>query len=138
MSKGFENKSAETLKNSRNQRKPAGVADIASIQRSLVEQFAEIKDPRVDRTKRHQLQDILVIAILAIIAGAQGWEDIENYGISKQQWLEEFLGLPNGIPSDDTCRRVFEFINPEAAALVTGVSYTGNETLFAQMNCIDE
>jgi hypothetical protein len=58
------------------------------------------------------LTDILVIAILAIIAGAQGWEDIENYGISKQKWLEEFLALPNGIPSDDTFRRVFEFIDP--------------------------
>jgi hypothetical protein len=54
-----------------------------------------------------------VIAILAIIAGAQGWEDIENYGISKQTWLETFLELPNGIPSDDTFRRVFEFINPQ-------------------------
>jgi len=48
-------------------------------------------DPRVERTKKHQLTDILVIAILAIIAGSQGWEDIENYGISKQKWLEEFL-----------------------------------------------
>jgi hypothetical protein len=55
---------------------------------------------------------ILVIAILAVIAGAQGWEDMENYGISKQPWLAEFLELPNGIPSDDTFRRVFEFINP--------------------------
>lgn len=52
------------------------------------------------------------MAILAIIAGAQGWEDIENYGISKQAWLEEFLALPNGIPSDDTFRRVFQFIDP--------------------------
>ena len=73
-----------------------------------------IEDPRVERTKKHQLTDILVIAILAIIAGGQGWEDIENYGISKQKWLEEFLALPNGIPSDDTFRRVFEFIDPEA------------------------
>ncbi len=54
------------------------------------------------------LQDILVIAILAVIAGGEGWEDIENYGYAKQQWLEEFLELPNGIPSDDTFRRVFE------------------------------
>ena len=53
-----------------------------------------------------------VIAILAIISGAQGWEDMENYGISKQTWLEEFLILPNGIPSDDTFRRVFKFIDP--------------------------
>jgi hypothetical protein len=53
-----------------------------------------------------------VIAILAVIAGAQGWEDMENYGLSKQLWLSEFLELPNGIPSDDTFRRVFERIKP--------------------------
>ena len=97
MSEGFETKSADAAKNSLNQRKSAEVADIGSIQKDLVEQFALIKDPRVERTKKHQLADILVIAILAVIAGAQGWEDIENYGISKQQWLEEFLELPNGI-----------------------------------------
>ena len=50
-----------------------------------------LKDPRVERTKKHLLTDILTVAILAIIAGAQGWEDIENYGISKKKWLEEFL-----------------------------------------------
>ncbi len=60
------------------------------------------------------LQDILVIAILAVIAGGEGWEDIENYGYAKQQWLEEFLELPNGIPSDDTFRRVFERLDPSA------------------------
>ena len=52
--------------------------------------------------------------ISAVIAGAQGWEELENYGISKQPWLAEFLELPNGIPSDDTFRRVFERIKPEA------------------------
>jgi predicted transposase YbfD/YdcC len=114
MSQGFETKSADTVQTVRGQRKPKEIADISSIQQSLVEHFAPIKDPRVERTKKHQLQDILVMAILAIIAGAQGWEDIENYGISKQQWLEEFLALPNGIPSDDTFRRVFEFIDREA------------------------
>lgn len=90
MSEGFETKSAD-IKNTRRQPQSIEIADIGSIQPSLVEQFAEIKDPRVERTKKHQLTDILVIAILAIIAGAQGWEDIENYGISKQTWLEEFL-----------------------------------------------
>ena len=97
MSQGFETKSANALKNSSGQHQPKEIADISSIQQSLVEHFADIKDPRVERTKKHQLMDILVIAILAVIAGAQGWEDIENYGISKQQWLEEFLALPNGI-----------------------------------------
>ena len=55
---------------------------------------------------------------LAVIAGAEGWKDMENYGLSKQSWLSEFLELPNGIPSDDTFRRVFERINPEALTKV--------------------
>ena len=62
----------------------------------------------MNRTQRHLLKDILVIAILSTIAGGEGWEDMENYGISKQQWLQKFLDLPNGIPSDNTFRRVFE------------------------------
>lgn len=113
MSAGFETKSSDTKKRNRRQAQPAKVASIEAIEQSLVENFGDIKDPRVERTKKHKLRDILVIAILAVIGGAQGWEDIENYGISKQEWLEEFLELPNGIPSDDTFRRVFEFINPE-------------------------
>lgn len=114
MSQGFEIESGDAKNTSRNQRKPIEVPEIEAIQQSLVQQFGDIKDPRVERTKKHLLIDILAIAILAIIAGSQGWEDIENYGISKKQWLEEFLALPNGIPSDDTFRRVFEFIDPEA------------------------
>jgi predicted transposase YbfD/YdcC len=114
MSEGFGIESVDVKKSTPRVSKPTQVADIRRIQQSLVEYFADIEDPRVERTKKHQLTDILVIAILAIIAGAQGWEDIENYGISKQRWLEEFLALPNGIPSDDTFRRVFEFIDPEA------------------------
>lgn len=120
---GFETKSGKAKKSNPHQLKPKEVASIETIQQSLLENFGDIKDPRVERTKKHQLTDILLIAILAVIAGAQGWEDIENYGISKQKWLEEFLALPNGIPdarrlataslSDDTFRRVFEFINPE-------------------------
>lgn len=114
MSRGFGSQSVESQHSAHPVSQPTPVADMDSIQQSLVEHFGEIEDPRVERTKKHQLTDILVIAILAIIAGAQGWEDIENYGISKQKWLEEFLVLPNGIPSDDTFRRVFEFIDPEA------------------------
>ncbi len=114
MSQGFETKSADAVKNFRGHRQLKEIVDIGSIQQSLVEHFAQIKDPRVERTKKHQITDILVIAIVAVIAGAQGWEDIENYAISKQTWLKEFLALPNGIPSDDTFRWVFEFIDPEA------------------------
>jgi hypothetical protein len=70
MSEGFGTKSADANENSRRQRKLAEVADIGYIQQSLVEHFSDIKDPRVERTKKHRLTDILVIAILAIIAGA--------------------------------------------------------------------
>ena len=114
MSEGFGIESVDAILSTQNQKKSTEVAEIEAIQQSLVKHFTDIKDPRVERTKKHQLSDILVIAILAIIAGAQGWEEIENYGISKQKWLAEFLALPNGIPSDDTFRRVFEFIDPEA------------------------
>ena len=68
----------------------AQITPIAEIQANLFHYFSAIKDPRVTRTKKHLLKDILVIAILAVIAGAEGWEDLENYGISKQQWLSEF------------------------------------------------
>ena len=87
---------------------------VQDLQASFSTYFDDLPDPRVERTKQHLLKDILVITILAVIAGADGWEDIENYGVSKQKWLEEFLELPNGIPSDDTFRRVFEKLNPKA------------------------
>jgi predicted transposase YbfD/YdcC len=94
--------------------KSAKLTPISKIQADLSSYFNEIKDPRVNRTKKHLLKDILVIAILAVIAGAEGWEDIENYGHAKEQWLSEFLELPHGIPSDDTFRRGFERIDPAA------------------------
>jgi len=94
--------------------KKTQVTLINKIQANLLSYFEEIQDPRVQRTQKHLLKDILVISILAVIGGAEGWEDIENYGIAKQKWLEEFLELPNGIPSDDTFRRVLERISPEA------------------------
>ncbi len=83
------------------------------LQRGLLSHFDDVPDPRVNRTKRHLLKDILVIAILSTIAGGEGWEEMENYGTSKQQWLQKFLDLPNGIPSDDTFRRVFEKVDPK-------------------------
>ena len=70
MSQGFEIKSVDAKKSSRTVRKPRDVAEIRDIQQSLVKHFGDIKDPRVERTKKHQLTDILVIAILAVIGGA--------------------------------------------------------------------
>src|SRR3954464_7296228 len=76
--------------------------------------FDGLVDPRVTRRCDHRLIDILMIAISAVIACAESWEDIELYGRSKQAWLKTFLALPNGIPSHDTFRRVFMLIDPDA------------------------
>jgi len=76
--------------------------------------FTGLEDPRETSRCDHQLIDILVIAVCAVIACAESWEDIALYGRSKQTWLATFLALPNGIPSHDTFRRVFMLIDPDA------------------------
>ena len=84
-----------------------------SIQ-GLLEQFSALEDPRVIGRVDHRLIDILVIAVCAVIACAESWDDIALYGRSKEKWLRTFLALPNGIPSHDTFRRVFMLIDPDA------------------------
>ena len=79
----------------------------------LEEHFGGLTDPRVERTREHKLLDIIVIAILAVICGADSWVDIELFGHSKEGWLKSFLELPNGIPSHDTFGRVFARLNPD-------------------------
>lgn len=76
--------------------------------------FTNLIDPRVERTKRHSLKDILAITICAVLSGCNDWEEIELYGISKQRWLSQFLDLPNGIPSHDTINRLFASLDPKA------------------------
>jgi predicted transposase YbfD/YdcC len=76
--------------------------------------FAGLRDPRETSRCDHRLVDILAIAVCAVVACAESWEDIELYGRSKRAWLETFLALPNGIPSHDTFRRVFMLIDPDA------------------------
>src|SRR6266571_6714941 len=77
-----------------------------------------VVDPRVNRSKRHKLVDILVIALCGFLAGCEGWVDVELFGISKRKWLEKFLELPNGIPSHDTFGRVFALLDPQQLARV--------------------
>jgi len=81
--------------------------------KTLFESLEHIEDPRSDRTKRHQLVDILVIAVCATICGADGWQQIAAFGVAKHEWLKEFLELPNEIPSPDTFARVFQMIKPK-------------------------
>lgn len=74
---------------------------------NLEAHFGDMTDPRVDRTKRHKLFDIIAIAICGVICGADSWTEIEEFGLVRQAWLKGFLELPNGIPSHDTFGRVF-------------------------------
>jgi predicted transposase YbfD/YdcC len=76
--------------------------------------FAKLQDPRRAHRRLHRLQDILVIALCAVIAGAQDWQQIETFGRKRRDWLSSFLELPNGIPSHDTFERVFNRLEPQA------------------------
>ena len=74
----------------------------------------ELPDPRSSQGRRHRLADMMVIALCALICGADGWRDIELFGRCKQKWFKTFLALPHGIPSHDTFARVFARLDPEA------------------------
>ena len=80
---------------------------------SLPAHFAALDDPRMDRTKHHALLDLIVIAVCAVICGADSWVEIEEFGNAKIAWFRTFLDLPNGIPSHDTFGRVFAALDPE-------------------------
>ena len=79
---------------------------------SIVEHFGQVVDPRVERTKRHQLLDIITIAICAVIGGADDWVEVEQFGNDKLDWFRTFLRLPHGIPSHDTFGDLFARIDP--------------------------
>lgn len=80
----------------------------------IEQHFSTLQDPRRGSPNmiRHEFMDILVIAICAIICGADNWTEVEEFGKAKQEWFESFLGLPNGIPSHDTFSEIFRFLDP--------------------------
>ena len=80
---------------------------------AIRDHFVDLEDPRVDRTKLHQLIDIVIIAICAVICGADTWVDVEEFGKAKIDWFRKLLELPNGIPSHDTFGRVFALLDPD-------------------------
>ena len=80
---------------------------------SIVTHFKDLKDPRIDRTKKHLLLDILVIALGSSLVGGDGFKDMELFGNSKRDLLAQFLKLPHGIPSHDTFGRVFARLDPQ-------------------------
>lgn len=80
---------------------------------NIGQHFASLEDPRVERTRAHKLLDILVIAICAVICGANDWEAVAEYGRDNEGWLRTFLELPSGIPAHDTFWRLFRALKPE-------------------------
>lgn len=80
---------------------------------NLLEHLKNLHDPRVDRTKRHELLDIMIIAVCTLLCGGETYNDMEDFGHAKEDWFRGFLKLPNGIPSHDTFNRVFAALDPK-------------------------
>jgi predicted transposase YbfD/YdcC len=80
---------------------------------SVIEHFSGVNDPRSAQGKRHPLLSVIVIALCAVICGADGWTQIEEFGRDRQSWFKSFLDLPHGIPIEDTYRRIFAVIDPK-------------------------
>ena len=111
MAKGF----GEAKSVQKNSSKPSSLlraSDCEQIQQQWAEHFENLTDPRGKQGVLHPFMSIVMIAILATIGGAKGWEDIEIYGVSHENWLSSFLNLPFGIPTADTYRRLFEANHP--------------------------
>jgi hypothetical protein len=83
-----------------------------SNQPAIMKPFARIQDPRINRTKRHELIDVIFVAICGIICGARSWTEIELIANERIDWFRRFIALPNGIPSHDTLGRIFARIDP--------------------------
>lgn len=81
---------------------------------SLFQYIADLEDPRIEKNRDHPLMNVLVIAILGVICGADNFVEIERYGLAQEEWLKSFLDLKNGIPSHDTFGRVFRWLDEAA------------------------
>jgi predicted transposase YbfD/YdcC len=97
---------------------------------ALKKHFGSLRDPRLRRRRRHELLDVITIAICAVIGNADSWSDIVTFGKSHRTWLKRFLPLTNGIPSHDTFERVFDLLDPQAFARCF-LKWTGS--LFAHL-----
>ena len=81
---------------------------------SIISYFAELAESRITGKCDHRLQDIILIAIWAVVCGAESWEEIETFGEARAEWLKPWLELPNGIPSHNTFERVFRKLDAKA------------------------
>ncbi len=86
------------------------------MQSDLLSHFKTLEDPRIDRTKRYPLVEIIFLIISATISGCDGWKSIRDFGLIKLEWLRQFLPYDNGIPVDDTIARVMRKLNTKQFA----------------------
>ena len=82
-----------------------------SAPEGLIEHFSKLQDPRVDRNKKHELIDVIVLCVCAVLSGAEGWCDIEEFGRAKLDWLRRYVPLANGVPVDDTIARIISALS---------------------------
>jgi len=93
-------------------RKPPAVeGEMATA--SIMEYFATVEDPRIERSRLHPLSSMLVLSLCAVVCGANSFSAIECFGTLREDWFRTFLDLPHGIPSHDTLARVFAMLNPK-------------------------
>jgi predicted transposase YbfD/YdcC len=95
---------------------PKGASKIREdipLETNFLDHFESIEDPRAQRNQLYTLSEILLVTLLAVICGAEGWQDVENYGKAKIDYLRKYLDYINGVPSDDTIRRLFRSIDPD-------------------------
>ena len=79
---------------------------------ALLDHFGTLPDPRIERHRWHKLGDILVIAVCAVLCGAESYPAIEDFGREREEWWRQFLEFPEGIPSHDTFNRVWRLLDP--------------------------
>ena len=109
---------------------------------SIIHHFSSIQDPRVNRQKRHQLQDVFFITLCAVICGADNWVAIEEFGKAKEEWFTELLELKYGIPSHDTFGDIFAVIDTDEfsecfSSWVAGLaSLTDGEVIAIDGKCL--
>ena len=105
---------------------------------SLLHHFRQLSDPRIERGKCHRLHDILIISVCALLCGAEGFVDMEEFGQAQRDWLSQLLELPNGIPSHDTFGRVFAALDPaQFAEAFTLWTQSLRQTLAGEIVALD-